>query len=534
MPPVLKPLKPKVVINTTNIFDPIAGTYNFNLLNLNVKQASHGAAGTCRMEIEDSSASLINTLKCGQLVEIYYGKTAFSTRHFIGHQELKHVRQTDKNTLLYEFDGIDLGSRLLQRIVNFFRIQKRQADGTTVDHTDNNVLIDNIVKDAIQQTFAYPAGGPTVETDDGISVSGVDVTDLRLPEYIADMKPLNDVLTELAQIAGRAFWIGSDKVLNFKAPALIDSGVLIIDDPDSALGVSWNQEKLAPMLNEGVGFEYWDSIVDTKNRIFGIGGDELVKDQFQETTSGGQDAIDVQYKAIQLQPKKVQMAHVAVYIDKLGTPTLDLEGEVREDDVNLPTGSLIKAFKVPLAQIGAAGWYIADLGAEKINTAKLHWLILVKKGTAANTFRWYRDSAATARRATSTDGITWTPIPSTYSYAFRTYTAERLLTIAPYQDSIDAYGLREEIVSDPAITERATMQKLIEQRLHYSKLLKRTVRCPIFPPDSIMLLGQSARIVNSLCGIDDIFELTNTEYNFSTEELGLNNYSVDGVQYYAP
>ncbi|MBI2127198.1 MAG: hypothetical protein HYU02_07820 [Thaumarchaeota archaeon] len=513
----------------TKIFDPLTPTLDFNLSKCHIELSSQGQIGKITATIEDSSGALQADIACGKQIDVWLAKQLpFSTKFFLGKLEKRNILQSVPDAVEYEIEGAHITSRLTHRIVHFARIQKRLSDGVSVDNTDNTTLIENMVKDIVQKTDVYPTGEPTLETADGITVSGVESTSLRIPEYICDYKPASDALRELGDVSGRTFWLDEAKDLKFKAPQVLDSGVLITDNPDSVLAQGWDATKLATILQDDT-FDLEDSIVETKNRIFGIGGDEPVIDQKQETTSGGQDALDTLYRAQKLSPKELRMAYVAVYIDKTGSPGVDLEGEIREDNSNTPQGgSLIKVFKVPLTQIGATGWYIADVGADKINTSKAVWLILYKKGSSGNTFRWYRDSSATSTRATSSDGITWSVVGSTYSYAFRTYSATRLLSIGDDEASKTAYNVRETVISDPSITERKTMENLVNNLIGVSGKLKRTFTCTIYPPDTMMLIGQSVRVVNSKLGLDDLFEITRMAFDME-EGVPAKGVEVEGV-----
>jgi len=523
----VKPIQVKVVLTTPTVytFDPLNSIYDFNLLRVGFTLTSEGMMGKFSLKIEDSNASLLNSLDCGDRVEIYCAKSLPWTKMFLGIVEEREVVRPSKDILTYELTGCDFGARLVKRIINMYRYQNRLADGITADPTDTKTEIGQMVSFMIQNIDAYPTGYPTIENEDNITLD-VDNTAIKIPAYVAEYKPASDILKELAEMSGRNWWVGNDKTLHFKATAVTHSGICLADTTQS----SWDQTKVGYIVDEE-SFRVKYSIVDMKNRIFGIGGDEIKKDQYQETVSGGSQTMFDYYRAIKFTPTERHLQYVAVYAGKTGTPNVRISGEIREDKSNSPTGALLKAFSQEEGVVVAGGgWVIFDVGVEHIQTGKDHWLILYKAGSSGNTFNWFHDGGTSSTRAYSADGINWTVLTGTIGYGYRTYNAVQLLNVVQDLDSIINYGYSEYVHSNPEIVERVSMMALLRGLMLVLPKKKVIVGCKVFPPDTMLNVGQYVRIKDSKLNIDGDFEITSLTYDFNADdEYGVTSFDIEAI-----
>ncbi len=522
------PVKAKVTITgtQTRTFDPFPPTHQFNLLRTSFNPQIQGKASRLILEIEDSAAALLNAFGNGNTVKVFLSKTStFPTQpHFLGRVEQVKRHRRNANELVYELTGLGITNRLFHRIGNLLRIQDRQADGVTQDNTDTKTRIDNLVKDLIQEEDAYPTGEPTME-DEGISVAGVSLSTKKIPQYFGEMKPISDILKELSEVDGKDFWIDTLGVLQFTDPETSNSGVLFTDDPDET-----HDETLKGIIVDDEPFTVSEIIEGyTINRLFGLGGDELEKDQFQETVTGGPDALDANFRAIKFTPDKNKLAYIAINIDKTGTPLVDLQGQVREtfdddNDADDPNGAIVKAFALGKDKIASGqAWYYIDIGAEFLNTKQNYWLILNKVGSAGNTYRWFHDALTTHTSAFSANGSTWTVDSTGVGYGFRTLSSNRLLTTAAEDDSIEKYGLREDVFSNPAIRERETMQQLISEQVARLSKQKRIITFTSYAPDDVPQIGTMVQVHQQKApstGVNSLMELIDMSFDLTHKDLG--------------
>ena len=522
------PVKAKVTITgtQTRTFDPFPPTHQFNLLRTSFNPQIQGKASRAILEIEDSAAALLNAFTNGNTVKIFLSKTSTfpAQPHFLGRVEQVKRKRVQSKELTYELTALGITNRLFHRVANLLRIQDRQVDGVTPDANDTKTRIDNLVKDLIQEEDAYPTGEPTLE-DEGISVAGVDTSTKKIPQYFGEMKPVSDILKELAEIDGKDFWIDTLGVLNFTDPETTNSGVLFTDDPDEV-----HDETLKGIIVDDEPFTINEIIEGyTVNRLFGLGGDELEKDQFQETVTGGPDALDANFRAIKFTPDKNKLAYIAVNIEKLGNPVVDLQGQVREtfdddNDADDPNGAIVKAFALGKDKIASGqAWYYIDIGAQFLNTKQNYWLILNKVGDASNTYRWFHDALSINTSAFSANGTTWTVDSTGVGYGFRTLSSNRLLTVASEDDSKDKYGLREDVFSAPAIRERQTMDQLITEEVARLSKQKRIITFTSYAPDNVPQIGQMVQVHQSKTpstGVNSLMEMIDMSFDLTHKDLG--------------
>ena len=107
------PLLPRVDIKsgaTTRTFNPIVGTYDFNLLDLDIDLNVENNKNTIQLHVEDSNADLIGVFSPNDEVTVWVGKTSSdltnnNNRIFRGFLE-SIDDQFSTATLVYEMSGV--------------------------------------------------------------------------------------------------------------------------------------------------------------------------------------------------------------------------------------------------------------------------------------------------------------------------------------------------------------------------------------------------------------------------------------------
>ncbi|MFN3621367.1 MAG: hypothetical protein ACK4TI_00590, partial [Nitrososphaerales archaeon] len=147
------------------------------------------------------------------------------------------------------------------------------------------------------------------------------------------------------------------------------------------------------------------------------------------------------------------------------------------------------------------------------------WLVLYKTGDSSNTYRWYSDASTNKTDAYSTDGLNWTVRSgSGQNFAFRTYWREPLIAVAKNQASIDKYGVREQVVSDPQIKTREEAK--VEAIRSATKLstLKRQIRLTVVAPDQPISAGTLVKVYDPILGLDGFYPVLEVNYSFKRYE----------------
>ncbi len=516
------------------------GVQDFDLIEANATLSLDGKAGMVKMLIEDSAGAMKSFISYGNTFTFKMGKTdsgeAATVIQLQGNIEIKEVFRPSKNEMTYLLTGYDKNYRLLQRIVNVHRFQKRQANGL-LDPTDTSMDVANLVKyvmglqsDSVTAiTDAYEpmrrhGSVQTVAAADSIDVSSFGTAGLILPTYDADFRPVADVVKDLANQVGYIFYVDQNNKLQFTPPTgVVDSGFFITDDVngiDTDTGLVWGDTTRLAQIIDDEPLHIIGTLEDTKNGIIGIGGNNLDPYMQQLNGGGGSDVLYNQWIAFKLTGalalKTARVSQVGVRVSKFGSPTVDLWGSLVQDKNNSPTGALVKEFSAVRSSVNptTANWTIADCVAD-INTQVDHWLILQGNNSGQdsnNYYRWYNDGGTSGTIATSTDGINWTLSSNTKQYAFLIWADDRIVSMKYDPNSITNYGLRESVFSDPLLKTTYGLINAVNYQLNYSKYPKEIVEAVCFPPDTLIPLGKTLKIQDSLTGTNDIYKVIQLDY----------------------
>lgn len=554
-----RPLLPKVTLTkndaSTYVFDPISGspTYDFRLLSLTCSPAFDSNGGFFNMVIAaaDGTNSAANTILTniseGNEVLIAVGKTA-ATNVFRGVIEYINIIENSKNFMAIELSGPDWGSDILKhRVVNGAIVQAKAANGVDLDATDNAVLIQNIAQRLLgwdYNTLAnerswYPASDVSA-IDQGITISSANFksTGIRLPQFYANMEMLDDKLSELDAAAGTIHYVDVDKAFILKDPG-DNSGaaatILLTDDTADSVASTWDTTKLGYIAP---GASYKKSVEHHNRRIYGVGGDNLLLDQKQETDSASSPTFTggaVQWLGMKFTPTQLQCEKIGVKLSKQGSPTADIIMTLIENNGTTPTGSTLKRLSKPPAAIGTtADWHYFTV-TEELNTAKSYWVVIEGNGDASNYYKWHHDNLDTATSATSTNGSSWTltSTPNRFGYTFRQYYTTPLLTTYPASGlaSTDKH-FHEYVIKRPDITQRQHMEIIVNNEATNMTRRKEIFKGRIYAPDTLLQTGQAVRIRKQASGfvVDDEFIIGQIEYVF---EAGLNQlyYNIEAATF---
>jgi len=494
------------------------------------------------MTSQDASISAANTLlnnfSVGNQIVIWAGKTdATKKKLFRGIVESLIVKEPNKNYFDIEIEGPDWGSDILKsRVVNGQWIQAKQADGVTLDNTDNTVLVKNIVYDLLTKEMAYPTNEYPVE-DQGVVVDLANITppDLRLSQFNANMEILEDKLLEIDKLVGTLHYIDADKNFIMRQPEISASStpatLLLTDDYSDSVALGWDQTKLGLIQPATT---YKQTLEEHYRRLFGLGGDQINKDQYQETNTTS-TALDANYLAQKFTPIYRHCDSLGVYISKTGSPVVGLTLELVEDNGGNPTGTILRTVSKQPTSIGSANWHYFKIG-EDLNTSKSYWIIIRRVNDASNTYNWFRNGGTSHTNAYSADGVSWTVQASSYGFMFRQYTKSPILTVLADLAPITSKHYHEAIFRKADITESRVMWQLLRQEAQLLFKRKDILTMPVYAPDTLLQTGQKVRIRKTASGyqVDDDFILSNIEYNFlSSEDLqtGTMSYTVDAVKY---
>ena len=543
-----RPLLPVIVITkddaTSYTYNPHIGTFDFRVSSLTFQPPYDNVGGSFTLSIMSSDATnttmntFLSNVNEGNELTISLGKTnATSTLIFRGIIERKEIIESQKTFMSVTLSGPDWGSYILKsKLSNGQWIQLKS--GTGLDATDDHTLISTIVSDLLTSAQYTPAAEYGAD-DLGVvySASNVVVPEIRMPQFEANFEYLDDKLTELDNIAGTTHYIDASKNYIMKDPSLVASfsGILLADDYTAALAIGWDQTKLGLIAPNT---SYVRTLENHKRRIYGLGGDQLTKDQYSDTDTTSTTLYDKSI-AMRFTPRYRYCHSIGVKLSKTGSPTTGPIMELIEDYNSTPGGTILRdTLRKDSGAISAsAGWHYFDI-AEDLNVSKNYWIVMVETGDVANTYNWHRDSLDTGTHSTSTDLITWTPAstPNRWNFCFEEYTSNPVLGVYSDYSAATAKHFVEHIVKKSDITDLRTMNNFLSAEATRLFKRKEIFKGQIYAPDTLIQTGQNVYISKTASGyqIADNYTLSNVEYVFEADDIGSTGqmyYNIEAFKY---
>jgi hypothetical protein len=541
-----KPLLPVITItkddNTTYTYNPHTSNFDFRLRSLQVTPAYDHVGGKFTLKIVSSDASNTNmntfltNISAGNELIISLGKTSSVTTIFRGIIERIDIDESVKDLMEVTLSGPDWGSYLLKsKLINRFWIQET-TDGVTLDPTDDKVLVSQIISDLVNDTSSTPTSEYSA-VDMGVvySSSNITVPEIRLPQFEANYEYLDDKLTEIDNIVGTTHYIDSSKNLIVKDPTSSSafSGILLSDDYTNAVTISWDQTKLGLIAP---GSTYTQTLENHKRRIYGLGGDNILLDQKQQTDSTSTKVHD-RWLAIKFKPVYRVCHSIGIKISKVGSPTIGPTIELIEDNNGEPTGSVLRDTlrKDKDAITSTAAFTYFDIN-ETLNTEKFYWIILAMVGDVSNTYQWHRDGSSSWTNAYSTSYPTWTVQTSSYGFCFEQRTSTPVLAVYSDNAAATAKHFVEHVIKQPDITDLRQMTNLIVSQASRLFKQKEIFKSTIFAPDTLLQTGQTVHILKSGSGyqVNASFTISNVEYIFEADDIGVTGqmyYNIEAFRY---
>lgn len=532
---------------TLNFSSFPGGATDFNLISAKVAVARPDTSGAkSTFIIEDSNPTLgtgtVNrVLQPGSTYTLTVGKSAaLATTTLKGVIEKRRITRNVNKEVQYELTCYDYNARLIQRIVNVHRFQNMKSDGT-LDTTDTRMDVTNLAKYVIgyladgstaisdaYQPMVQDSNVKTLAADDGFTVNNLTATTHLLPTYDADFRAVADVLKDLANQVGYTYFVDTNKNLNFVpiAGGSAASGITLSTNPSESVS---DATKLGYITDLDDPMIITEDLTDTKNGIIGISGNNTTPNYTQTDVTGGAIKLDTGFLAQKLPTlSDNRLSQISVWIAKVGTPSADLFGEIREDDGSggggKPLGALVKAFQIPRGDIPVtANWVTADYDPPYINTSVGHWLVLWGGYTGisgSNYYQWYKDSSITKTNASATwisppTAPTWSVNnANSYQFAFLLFNKEKMVHSLYDASSIAAYGLREDVFRDNEIKTTDALWQAVSRIFTLSRFMKQTIECYVLPPNVNMTIGTTCTIIDSVSGINGTYKIVQLDYIF--------------------
>lgn len=487
--------------------------------------------------------TLLANIAEGYEVTFAAGKTSSTTNLLRGVIESITIEEGGPNFMKIHLSGPDFGSSILNHtVVKGAWVQQKEADGVTLDDTDDNVLIYNIIDDMISNAdrcYIVPTDGITAETKglNAVSATYCKPPNKRLAQFFANSEFIGDKLREMDDEFNTIHYVDFSKNLVVQSPALTSSGILLVDKTDDAVAATWDTTKLGYLVTTS----YEKTLESHRKRLYGYGGDQrLDHAQQKQTTTTTFTKNDTSWLAMKFMPYYTNIATIYLYLDKVGDPGNANVLFIVNDSSGNPSSSTLKTMTIDAASVtGTAGWHHVDLNEDGLNTEGFYWIVLQETGDASNYYRWYRTNGSTSyTTATSSDGITWSVTSAGDGFAYRAYSTSPLMVPMPSAGlAASDKHFYEEVIRKPDITEIERMLDALNGVHSIANKRKEILRANVYAPDALLQTNQTVRVRKQAAGhtfdsLGNDFVIGEITYRFDTSQ-GYLYQDVELVRYVA-
>jgi hypothetical protein len=509
----------------TSQIDP-SPTQDFSLRALKLHCGVNDDVANAVMLIDDPDGNLIEPtgrsdckIKRQWRVQIYLGKTSANlNRWFYGLVIDADVIRPTTNMQQVRILCAGWGERLKRRVTQIKRFQKKSnADGLTLDDTDTNAKVSEVIKDIVADSDHYVDSGQPTES--AITTFGVQDIDIKLADFQQVGQTWASSCSQLAGYANAHWGIDADRDLYLIKPMSASSGFLMTNDPASSDAVGWDVDKLAYLLNSPL--QWVDSTADSALSVLhGMGAHvhTLVQDSNPASPNSTFNLKDG-YLAIEFIPNADNLEKIALSLNKNGTPSLKgdltvfLCGEDNNNigfpslDQNLRAKGTLHSSKLDAIPTSGRGWteigFNVTGGVITPSQEKL-WIVVKKFGDATNGLVVERHTTGGENFTTSSTGAdgSWAA-NSTDDFLFRVYANNPIIITLEDVSAVNKWGVREGIFSFRQNIQEETAREAIiaaSETIGREKRLYQNIK--VSPFTDRLPLGKTIRIHDSLSGLD--------------------------------
>ena len=497
----ISPLSPKIIITdrtgtekyryeTSVTTASVSPQQDFTLSELQIHNGINSDYGYAVIKIDDKDNLLTDTtskLRDSKIerqwdIQIYLGKSQpLLQRYFYGKIYDVDIQRPFTNRQTLVITCIGWGVTLRDRITNIKRFQGKTADGVTVDSTNTTTKVSELVKQVVTDND-HQADHGLNNNDLGITTTGVQEVDIKLPDLQKNFATYATVLSELSSSGNVMYGVDADRDLFLRDPNSVDSGFLFTNDLSSSVSQNWDSSRIGYLINASQSWR--DSSYDgAYSFLHGLGANSVKIDTSKVGSENATRASNVSWIGIPFTPTTDNIAKIALKIAKTGTPTAPATIQITGIDTsdNKPKVSNLRKSLVLDSQriqglTTTGAWEEISLD-EKINVEPNTPLMIVinQYGSSSNNFTLdYQTGTGTFY--TSSDGDTWSS--ATGSFSFRDYSQKALHIILENTRAKAKYGVREKVVNFNAGQEEGSAREALInagevlglERRHYSQV----------------------------------------------------------------
>lgn len=409
--------------------------------------------------LTDDTIRAKSTIKNQWTLEFYLGKRSTGVNKWL--TSLNHgvriIRPTTNSQKIRVF-AIGHNVRYHDRLLNASFFQKKEANGTDYDDTDNDAKLSEIFKDLASdaQHYAYPALGT-----EGFTTNGVADIDIKLPSFIKRYMSAGMGFNELANIAAAHYGTDPDGDMFLRYIASVSSQMIVTNDLDSLDWQNWDVDR--KMILRAAPNWYEDNTIDAGIPFLYAEAEAISIDQ-EQTSSNAILDLSTKWFAWPFTPKHNNTLKVAPFLSKTGTPTRDMEIALCADDgAGSPNyESIITKQSIPIAKLiaglGSAKYFEILFDKKALEPNTQYWIVIPQFGAASH-YIGLDYQTGTGTYKDSADGVSWTS--RTGNVKYRQYAGLSEMLILENTVSRKSFPDRERLVDMGGLLDEELVKKAL-------------------------------------------------------------------------
>lgn len=461
-----------------------------------------------------------------------YGNELFSNLVYGYTTKVKTIRE-DTNMLQYDISGIGSGSIMNERLVNFQKVATPQSllssDPSADDHS---MQANNLFRKLLLDPSVYVVDDITIAEQLNIDTSLLDSSQVKdilggiNQPYVDAAQVYNAVLESVGAQGG----INANNQAYIRYPSDVFSGIKVKawdytnddDNKDFAANTSYF---MGPFDYE-ISWAKEDGFI---NRWVSKGRTQEIS--ASSGTTGNQEGFVPLFEravAQKFKPNASKLRDLALMLQKVGDGTSDpdtvttLHGHIVLDNNGFPNGPVVSIFNIPLTDIPTTMGpvYLSDLTLNiAIDATTDLWIILYDRGNddnntihwgvvnnpdfpSTNALRLYHNNPPDPWVTDHNNTTGWEVHPNSFSFMYSIFDSFSNAVIAEDPDSIERYGIVEDVVNVEWAPNSNIVNKFISERLAITALPKVVYNAnTVTIPGTIFLPGQVISIEDKLADL---------------------------------
>ncbi len=275
---------------------------------------------------------------------------------------------------------------------------------------------------------------------------------VTIPKIHFNYRTLKECLDILAEYADATYNCSAVGAVSWKETASIDSGYTYTDADVEATP------------------ELLDTLLPVKNVVLGAFGIGEKLDAYEDSAGATYVMCSSVHRGHQFVASGTIIRRIGVYVQRAGTPAMDLILYVAADNAGVPGTVLGGPYSIPKADVPTAGgWVYVDVTLA-ISAGTTYWVWINRTGTSddpANCYYWAISSSwyHSYARAYMPFGGSWTNETGYPPFAYRIYTQGMLCLRATDSASVTANRERTYFMEDESVTSHDTAAAMVNAKL---------------------------------------------------------------------